>query len=194
MGLWDAVTEHGRTVHFGPGDALLHHGEATRHCYAILDGEVLVSATSTTGATVILGRRGAGTVVGELGSLDGQPRTATVRAVGDVTAVVLTADEFARVLGELPDLAVSELRRLAAQLRELSDRYSIRGEEVRLRILQLLETHASLSSDPVFRSTRAELASWVGATREAVTRTLKDMESDGVVELGRGAVELVHRA
>jgi CRP/FNR family cyclic AMP-dependent transcriptional regulator len=191
MGIWEAVADRGTEVRFGPGDALLRHGEVGRHCYAIREGEVLVTATSTQGATVVLGRRGPGAVIGELSALDGAPRSATVRAIGDVVAVVLTADEFESLLRDEPELALSEIRRLSRQFRELTERYSIRGEELRLRVVQLLSTHAAESGDRVFRSTREELAGWVGATREAVIRALRELERDGTVVLRRGSVELL---
>ena len=191
MGMWDAVRSRGTEVRFAPGEVLLHHGERSAHCYAIVEGEVLVTATSSQGATVVLGRRGAGATVGEIGALDGSPRTATVRARTDVSAVVLTADEFERMILEEPQLALAEIRRLSAQFRNLTERFSVRGEELRLRVLQLLETNAEETGDPVFRSTREELAGWVAATREAVTRTLRDLEGEGLVILQRGAVELV---
>ena len=60
-----------------------------------------------------------------------------------------------------------------------------------MRVMQLLETNADESGNPVFRSTREELAGWVGATREAVIRTLRELEAEGRVALRRGAVELV---
>lgn len=190
MGMWDAVAGRGTEVCFGPGDVLLHHGDVSGHCYAIRSGEVLVTATSTQGATVVLGRRGAGSVIGELGALNGSPRSATVRAIDAVKAVVLSAQEFEDLLRDDPDLALAELRRLSRQLSDLTERFSVRGEELRLRVLQLLSTHATESGDQVFRSTRQELAGWVGATREATIRTLRGLEDDGSVTLRRGAVEL----
>ena len=191
MGLWEAVAARGTEVRFAPGAVLLHHGETTRHCYAIRSGNVLVSATSTQGATVVLGRRGPGAVIGELGALDGEPRSATVSAIDDVVAVALTAHEFEGLLRDEPELALAEIRRLSRQFRELTERYAVRGEELRMRVVQLLETHAAESGEPVFRSTREELAGWVGATREAVIRALRQLEDEGVVALRRGAVELI---
>ncbi len=191
MGIWEAVAERGTEIEFAPGEVLLHHGDTSGHCYAIRDGEVLVTATSSQGATVVLGRRGAGTVIGEMAALDGAPRSATVRARTQVAAVVLTADQFEALIREQPDLAVDQIRRLSRQLRDLTERFSVRGEELRMRVLQLLETNAEMFGDPVFRSTREELAGWVGATREAVIRALKELVDDGVVAMRRGAVELL---
>lgn len=189
--MWDAFIARGTEVTFSPGEVLLHHGERSAHCYAIIDGQVLVTATSSQGATVVLGRRRSGDVIGELSALDGAPRSATVRAVTEVKAVVLTAEQFENLLREVPDLALAEIRRISRQYRDLTERFSIRSEELRARLVQLLETNAAESGDPVFRSTREELAGWVGASREAVTRTLKELESDGRVVLGRGSVRLV---
>jgi CRP/FNR family cyclic AMP-dependent transcriptional regulator len=189
--MWDAVIERGTEVKFASGSVLLQHGEMTRHCYAILSGEVLVTASSSRGSTVVLARRGAGALVGEQAALDGQPRSATVRAVTDVVALVLTSHELEALLLERSDLALNEVKRLASQMRELTERFALRGEDVRVRILNVLATNAGESGDPVFRSTREELAGWVGATREAVIRSLRELESDGSVRLRRGAVEWV---
>jgi CRP/FNR family transcriptional regulator, cyclic AMP receptor protein len=189
--MWEAVAARGRQVTFAPGDVLLHHGEISRHCYAIRSGDVLVTATSTQGSTVVLARRGPGTVIGEIGALDGSPRSATVNARTEVTAVVLTADEFEELLRDEPELALAEIKRLSRQFRDLTERYSVRSEELRMRLLQLLETHARETGDPVFRSTREELAGWVGATREAVIRALRELEDEGKVALDRGSVALV---
>jgi CRP-like cAMP-binding protein len=189
--MWEAAITRGREVHFAAGEALIHHGDAARHCYVIRSGEVLVTATTSRGATVVIARRGPGSIVGELGALDGAQRTATVRAISDVLAVVLSEADLEGLLRDHPDFAVAEVRRLSRQLRELTERYSARNEELNMRVVKLLRTHTEATGDPVFRSTREELAGWVGATREAVTRALTELAAEGVVELGRGSVELL---
>lgn len=191
VSVWNALVRVGRAVRFEAGEPLLTHGSGGDHCFAISSGEVLVTATSRQGATVVIARRGAGDVIGELGALTGLPRTATATASTAVEALRLSASEFEAVLLADPVLAVSEIRRLAGQLRDLTERYSTRSEEVRARLVQLLETHAAATGDPTFRSTREELAGWVGATREAVIRSLRELEAAGVVRLGRGSVELL---
>ena len=188
--IWDAITARGTPVNFEVGDVLVHHGDLGRHCYAIRAGEALVTATSSQGSTLVLGRRGPGAVIGELSALDGAPRSATVTAATPIDAVVLHAEHFEQLLRDEPELAVAEIRRLSRQLRALSERYALRSEDVRTRLAALLLTNATETSDPVFRSTREELASWVGATREATIRSLRELEADGMVQLGRGRVEV----
>jgi CRP/FNR family cyclic AMP-dependent transcriptional regulator len=130
-------------------------------------------------------------VVGEQAALDGQRRSATVRAVTDVVALVLTSHELEALLLERSDHALVEVKRLASQMRDLTERFALRGEDLQVRILNVLATNAAETGDPVFRSTREELAGWVGATREAVIRSLRELESEGRVRLRRGAVEWV---
>lgn len=183
----------GTMVSFQPGAYLVRYGEVGSHCYAIVEGEVVVTATTKQGSTVVLRREGPGSVIGDLAALDGGLRSATVIARSEVRAVALSAPEFQSLLRDDPDLALSELQRLAAQVTSLTERILIRGEDLQSRISQILLVNMDASGDPAFRSTRQELADWVGATREAVSRSLKEMEQRGLVRLGRGMVEVLDR-
>ncbi len=181
----------GRPVDYRASEVLLHEGSSGDHCVAIVEGEVLVTTSSTTGSTIVLGRRGPGDIVGQLSLLDGAPRSARVVATTNVVARRLNAAELEQLLLAHPDMAMAEIRRLAAEVRSLSRRITGRSEELRIRVLDLLHTHADATGEAVFRSTREELAGWVGATREAVTRTLSDLASEGVVALARCEVRLL---
>lgn len=71
-----AVTE---VAEAGAGDFLLHKGSPSRSLLLVEDGEIEIIDESM-GDTVVLGRVGPGGVVGEVGFLDGHPRTHHVRA------------------------------------------------------------------------------------------------------------------
>ncbi|MGB5951298.1 MAG: Crp/Fnr family transcriptional regulator [Ornithinimicrobium sp.] len=192
--LWRAISGRGTTVRFASGTLMLHHGAGGTHCYAIVAGEVLVSTTTTQGATVVLGRRGPGSVIGELAALDAAPRSATVTARTDVVAVALRSVDLEVLLRERPDLAITELRRLGRQMRTLTERYTLRNEDLQTRVVGFLATHLEETGERSIRLTRQELADWVGVTREAVTRTLRSLELEGVVALSRGSVRVVDAA
>ncbi len=190
--VWSVIAELGASRRFDEGQVLVHHGATTRYCYAIRSGTVLVTVTSTQGATLVLGRRGRGTLVGELAALEGAPRSATVTAKTEVDTYVLTAEQLHTILRDHPDWAITLLRQLAGRIRTLSERFALRSEDLRGRITGVLATHLEETGDPVFRSSREELAGWVGATREAVIRSLQQMRLDGAIDLRRGAVEIVN--
>lgn len=181
----------GRLTTFARGDVLLNQGASGDSCFGLVSGEVLATTSSSSGAEVVLGRRGPGDIVGQLSMLDGSPRSARVVARTEVTAQRLTAAELERLFGEHPAFAMDEMRRLGAEVRSLTRRITGRSEELRVRVVDLLQLQAEVTGDVVFRSTRDELAGWVGATREAVSRALSDLADDGTVELGRGEVRLL---
>ena len=62
------------------------------------DGTVKLTKTATSGREAVLELRGAGDVVGELGAIDGQSRSASTVALGEVEALVLPADGFNALL------------------------------------------------------------------------------------------------
>lgn len=86
----------------GPGDAL----------FVILEGEAVVQRDGED-----VGRAGPGDHFGELALLDGEPRSATVRADGPITVAVLGVRMFRTLLREFPDIAEQLLAGLAGELR-----------------------------------------------------------------------------
>jgi len=189
--LWRAIAGRGTTVRLRAGTPMLRHGDGGTHCFAVVAGEVLVTTTTSQGATVVVAKRGPGSVIGEFAALDAAPRSATATARTDVTAVALTAAELETLLREQPDLAIAELRRLSRQLRTLTDRFTLRNEDLRSRLVGFLTTHLDETGEHTLRLTRQELADWIGVTREAATRMLRQLEEQGLITLGRGSVTIL---
>jgi CRP/FNR family cyclic AMP-dependent transcriptional regulator len=188
---WQMIERRGVDVTFGAGETLLQHGALGRTWFAIVSGTALVTATSTQGATLVLGKRSSGDLLGELAALEGAPRAATATAKDKVVAIKLQREDLDAILRENPEWALMLLQQLAGQLRSMSYRYTLRSEDLRRRLEALLATHVEETGEMTFRSTREELASWVGATREATARMLQKMQADGIVRLSRGSVEIV---
>jgi hypothetical protein len=82
----------------GAGDFLLHKGSPSRSVLLVEDGQIEI-IDETLGETIVLGRVGPGGVVGEVGFLDGQPRTHHVRAG---TGLPRAAADTGRALGAGP--------------------------------------------------------------------------------------------
>jgi CRP-like cAMP-binding protein len=110
----------------GAGDFLLHKGSPSRSILLVEDGEIEIIDESL-GDTVVLGQVGPGGVVGEVGFVDGQPRTHHVRAGTACRVRRLTRDALLGLAGSDPrlfakvSLALAELmaRRFRAALAEL---------------------------------------------------------------------------
>ena len=112
-------------------------------------------------------------------------------AKDDVTSIKLNWEDLHEIIRQHPDWSIQLLQHFAGRIRILSERFALRSEDLQHRLLEVLVANYEESGDPVFRSTREELAGWVGATREAVVRSLQRMKSDGIVDLGRGTVRLL---
>jgi CRP/FNR family transcriptional regulator, cyclic AMP receptor protein len=96
------------------GKVLCEQGSVGREAFVIIDGTAEVRRNDARIATV-----GPGTCVGELALLDHGPRTATVVAETEITALVIGIREFAAIVDEVPPIAHKLLRALAARIREL---------------------------------------------------------------------------
>jgi CRP/FNR family transcriptional regulator, cyclic AMP receptor protein len=94
---------------------LMTEGDAGHEFYVIIDGEVGVTSGGET-----LAKLGAGTYVGEQALLDPGPRTATVTALRDTQAVLLSSREFYAAIDDVPGLSRKLLAGMARRLRESS--------------------------------------------------------------------------
>src|SRR5271155_1713434 len=74
------LTEGGTPVELAKGQKLFGRGDRPDAAYAIITGEVEVTIEGPDGRSVFIARLGSGTVVGEMGVLDGVVRATEVRA------------------------------------------------------------------------------------------------------------------
>ena len=96
------------------GRYLCRAGRRALEAYVVVSGMVDVVIDGTTVATL---RRGQ--LVGEMGILDGQPRSADVVAATDTTVLAITAPRLRGLIEESHALRVALLRQLADRVRGL---------------------------------------------------------------------------
>ncbi len=109
-----AVARAGDELVLPAGKVLCEQGTLGREAFVIIAGTAEVRRNDKKVATV-----GPGTCVGELSLLDHGPRTATVVAESEVTALVIGVREFASIIDEVPSISHKLLRALAARIRDL---------------------------------------------------------------------------
>ena len=112
---------------FSPGSVLLTQGEQGLGLFILTKGTVRITrVNSSDGAEEVLGTGGAGDVIGEMALLDDLPRSATVTAVDEVTALLLPLWEFRRILRRIlrkdPDVGLDLLAVLSRRLRKAEQR------------------------------------------------------------------------
>lgn len=171
-----------------PGDVLCEQGEEGDALYLVEDGMLEVSVLSSDGRKLFLDVMNAGDYVGEIALLDPGERTATLSA-RIPTRILCFARKDLETATQSDPLLGLELARMAAQrLRWISQQLH---EQVFLPLPARLARkliHLTSEDKPTLRMSQNELADFVGATREAVSKTLKNWEQDSVIELGRQKV------
>ena len=115
------LAERGLVRRFAPGVRLICQGEPSTGMYVILRGRVRVDRWLPDERSVRLAELGAGDVVGEMGLLDGAPRSATVTAIEETEALELHATLLAVVLIDYPEVASALLRTLSRRLRSADE-------------------------------------------------------------------------
>jgi len=107
------------------GSTLMKQGDTGVGLYVITSGKVRVTREGNPDrAEEELDVVGVGSVLGEMALLDDLPRSATVTAVEDVTALLLPVWEFRTTLQSHPDIAVRLLAVLSRRLRKAENRSS----------------------------------------------------------------------
>ena len=166
------------------GEIIVEHGRKSNALYILLTGRARVLTSDSRGREVILAVLQSGDYVGE-SLIDNEPHSATVRAEVQTDMLVLGRAEFARCLPENSSLSYAILRGLVQRLRN-ADRQieSLALLDVYGRVARSLLDMAEQEGDTLLirnKVSRQDMAKIVGASREMVSRVMKDLEERGVI-------------
>jgi CRP/FNR family cyclic AMP-dependent transcriptional regulator len=188
---------------FGRGVFIFHKDSPGQTLYIIESGRVRIFILSESGQEISLNVYGAGEVIGELGFLDGQPRSASAVALEPTVAFALRREDFFQHLEDHPRLAVRLLGVMAARLRyttayaESLAFLDVNGR-VAVRLLELGDRFGIQSArggglELDLGLTQAELASWVASSRETVNKVLSTFRDQGLIELVGQRITILDR-
>ena len=169
------------------GQAIVEQGKKSNSLSIILTGRARVVTTDQRGREVILATMHPGDYVGEMSLIDNEPHSATVRAEVHTDVLVLGRLEFARCLPENSSMAYAVMKGLVQRLRHADRKIeSLALMDVYGRVARALLEFASVDAEgnSVIRDkvSRQDLAKMVGASREMVSRVMKDLEERGFIE------------
>ena len=190
---------------------LINEGDEGDGLFVLLKGVVKVFSMDTSGREIVYGKIKAGDYFGEM-SLDGGPRSASVMTLEDCTCAVLTRRDVGEHLALEPqfalDLVVQVIHRARAATEvarnmALLDVYSrltavlqedLDDSHYQNRDLPKMgKTQALLREPHVLACTHQDIAGRIGASREAISRILKDLERSGYVVLSSKRITLLKR-
>ena len=170
---------------FRRGEIIVEHGKKSNALFILLTGRARVLTSDSRGREVILAVLQPGDYVGEMSLIDNEPHSATVRAEVQTDMLILGRAEFARCLPENSSLSYAIMRGLVQRLRS-ADRQieSLALLDVYGRVARTLLDMAEMENGQKLirnKVSRQDLAKIVGASREMVSRVMKDLEERGMV-------------
>ena len=172
---------------FKRGEAIVEQGKKSNALAIILTGRARVVTADGRGREVILASMKPGDYIGEMSLIDNEPHSATVRAEVQTDVLILGRLEFARCLPENSSMAYAVMKGLVQRLRHADRKIeSLALMDVYGRVARTLLEFAVIDEqgNAVIkdRVSRQDLAKMVGASREMVSRVMKDLEDRGFIE------------
>ncbi|MEU7478618.1 Crp/Fnr family transcriptional regulator [Lentzea sp. NPDC042327] len=182
------------------GESLLRQGEVGSEVILLLSGYVKVEVDLPSGKQVLIAVRTGGDLVGEMGPLEGKPRSASVRACTPIRFRSIAWGEWERFLALHSSAAIEFGRMLSSRLRWANERrLDVAGSRrVSVRVARIVEELSAIHGRPVEAGvelvvalTQRELASLAGVSLSSAESELSDLESAGIIRWGyRGCVVL----
>jgi CRP/FNR family transcriptional regulator/CRP/FNR family cyclic AMP-dependent transcriptional regulator len=176
---------------FPAGATIVREAEPGDQFFVIVEGEVKVCVDSPDGREVVLTHLKTGEFFGEMALFDGGTRSASVVALAESEIVALGREDFLAALAGDFDLTRRILQTLSARLRRSNEVIeSLALQDVGGRLARYLVRLSEASGQQpvdgyyaVHRPTHQEIANSIGATRETVTRMLKQFEDRKLIRI-----------
>jgi CRP/FNR family cyclic AMP-dependent transcriptional regulator len=176
---------------------VMHAGEETDSLYVMLSGKAKVVLTDDHGREVILGYMGPQDFFGEMGILDDSPRSASVFTLEPCEMLRLSKTGFMSCVREHSEVAMLVIRNLVKRLRAADRKIeSLALVDVSGRVARLLLDLAQETGGKLIvqrAPAKQEIARMIGASREMVSRVIKELEQRALIRVDRRSIIILDR-
>jgi CRP/FNR family transcriptional regulator, cyclic AMP receptor protein len=183
---------------FPRGAFIIRAGEETDALYIILAGKAKVLIPDDDGNEVILSVIGPNEFFGEMGLLDDQPRSASVETLEPCEMLRISRGAFLNCLRNNFDAAMLIIRNLVKRLREADRKIeSLALIDVYGRVARLLiEMAEQVDGQWIVEKAppKQEIARMIGASREMVSRVVKDLQQKNLIRAEKRKIYVLDRA
>ena len=178
------------------GSVILFQDDPGDSLFVLRNGRVKVVLIGEDGREVILGVLEPGAHFGELALIDDQPRSAHVIAMEDAQLLILRREDFRRRVEANPTVAWALLTELSRRLRRADVKIGglvlldVPGRIARLLLDLADETGTPAIDKPLTHQTIAQM---IGASRETVSRAMKEFQDAGLITVERRRIAVGDR-
>jgi CRP-like cAMP-binding protein len=178
------------------GSVILFQGDPGDSLYVLRQGRAKVVLIGEDGREVILGVLEPGAHFGELALIDDQPRSAHVIAMEDSQLLILRREDFRRRVEANPTVAWALLTELSRRLRRADQKIGglvlldVPGRISRLLLDLSADSDSATIEKPLTHQTIAQM---IGASRETVSRAMKEFQEEGLIRVERRRIAVANR-
>jgi CRP/FNR family cyclic AMP-dependent transcriptional regulator len=177
------------------GSVIMAAGDQIDSLYIVISGRLKVMMGDAEGKEVILSLIGPGEFFGEMGLIDDSPRSASVVTIEPCELLSITKRDFKKCLAENFEMCQAVMRGLVRRLREADRKIgSLALLDVYGRVARLLlDMSEDVNGQKMVtkRLPKQDIAKMIGASREMVSRVMKDLQMGGYIEM-RGSNIVLH--
>ncbi|PJI84626.1 CRP-like cAMP-binding protein [Yoonia maricola] len=181
-----------------PWQTIFEQEDTSCDLYFLLSGSLLAVLWTKQGREIVFSRFQIGAYFGELAAFDGIPRSLAVVAKTDARVLAMQRESFLQLFDKVPVIRDRVTRNLIDRIRTLTRRnlemttMSVEQRVVK-HLLRLAVEQGKLSRGAVIEDapTHAEIAGFVGANREMVSRSISKLAKQGVIKSARQKIEIL---
>jgi len=117
-------TKDQKITTIGQGQTIFRQGEKSTDLYFIRSGKIELSVRDKDGNEAIIATLGEKSVLGTMAFLEGEPRSATAKAITEVQSIVITGAQRDKLLGQIPNWFKILVKDLSSNLRRTNEEYT----------------------------------------------------------------------
>ncbi len=192
--LVEKLYQYGIQKNYEAGSVLLSENAHIRSIPIVTKGMIKVIRTDEDGREILLYyiKAGESCIMSFLGGLHNETSKVKAEVEEDAEILFLPVDKVSLFIKEYPQWLDYIFRLYHKRFEELLDIVNaIAFKKVDERLLALLYKKSGLTKSNTIQVTHEQLANELGTARVVVSRLLKQLEENGVVQLGRNRILLV---
>lgn len=192
--LVEKLHAHSIQKNYEAGDIILNENAHIRSIPIVTKGTLKVIRTEEDGREILLYyiKAGESCIMSFLGGLHNETSKVKAEVEEDAEILFLPVDKVSLFIKEYPQWLDYIFRLYHKRFEELLEIVNaIAFKKVDERLLTLLHKKSELTQSKTIQITHEQLANELGTARVVVSRLLKQLEEDGIVQLGRNKIKLV---
>lgn len=191
------VAELMKEQQFKKNTHIMRQGDRSQTLYIIVSGRAKVFINNEEGDQTVLSLLSQGDYFGELSLFDDCPRSASVYTTENTTVLSLNQTDFREIFNKYPELRKPIFKALTSRVREADEIIcSLTSKNIYDRLLYRLHREAKVRVDGSLvtpKLTHQDLADMIGASREMVSRVLRQLKVDGLIEVNQKRITLLDK-